>query len=652
MCGIAGIHNRGNEPGPAREAALRAMTGCLAHRGPDSHGLFFDRHLALGHRRLAILDLSEAGAQPMTSADGRYTLALNGEIYNHIVLRQELGTQDWRGHSDTETVLAAFCRWQPEQVLERLRGMFALALWDAHESVLLLARDRMGEKPLYYADMGDTLLFASELKALRAHPAFPPDIDRDAVAAYLRRSCVPAPLTIYAGARKLLPGHFLRLTSAGLGRPEPYWSLREVVERGERAPFSGGPDQALDELDRLLREAVQGQMLSDVPLGALLSGGIDSSLVAAIMRAEHSGVVRTFTVGSDDPAYDESGPARAVARHLGTEHTELRVRPRDALGLVPLLADIYDEPFADASQLPTRLICALTREHVTVCLSGDGGDELFAGYNRHVWAPGLWRRLRCFPAPLRRALAALIRAVPPCRMDAAFGFFSPLLPGRLRQRTPGQKLHKLAQALPASDQKELYALLASIWPDPATLLLQGREPFLPGADPALELSGGSFQRWMRFADTATYLPDDILVKVDRAAMSVSLETRAPYLDHKVAEFAWSLPDALLSEPGRGKLLLRRLLERYVPPELTERPKTGFGVPLGSWLRSELRPWAEELLAPQRLEREGFFRSAPIRAAWQEHLSGRADNEYRLWNILMFQSWLERWGGAPGEDFAS
>jgi asparagine synthase (glutamine-hydrolysing) len=640
MCGIAGIHTLAALPSSELEGAVRAMTATLAHRGPDADGVYLDRSLALGHRRLSILDLSEAGAQPMTSEDGRYTLVLNGEIYNHLELRELLGPRPWRGTSDTETLLAGLERWRPEKALERLRGMFSFAFWDARLRTLLLARDRLGEKPLYYARIGQTFLFASELKALRAHPEFDPEIDREALAGYLRHSYVPGPRTIYRDAKKLQPGHMLRVDMDGMHEPEPYWSLRGTLDAAE--PFDGSPCDAADRLEALLREAVRGQMLADVPLGALLSGGIDSSLIVALMQAENPGRVRTFTIGSADPAYDEAAHARAVAAHLGTEHTELVARPEDALELVGLLPEMYDEPFADASQLPTRLVCGLTREHVTVCLSGDGGDEFFAGYNRHFWAPGLWDRFSRVPSPLRRTFAAALRAASPRSLDTAFGLLGAVLPEKYRQRTPGQKLHKLAQALPARSREEMYALLASIWPDPASLLVRGTEPIQLWQRPGEWPKNLGFARWMQYMDAATYLPDDILVKVDRAAMSVSLETRAPYLDHKVVEFAATLPPEMQAEPGRGKLLLRRVLERHVPRELFERPKTGFGIPLGLWLRTALRPWAEELLGEKRLEEQGLLRPAPIRKAWKDHLAGRADNEYKLWNVLMLQAWLERW----------
>ncbi len=670
MCGISGILDATGALTPAElaEAAAR-MAEPLAHRGPDDSGLWADPagHLALSHRRLSILDLSPQGRQPMLSHCGRYVLCYNGEIYNHADLRAQVEAARvysgrpaivWRGHSDSEILLEALALWGAEEGLKRTVGMFALALWDLRERTLLLARDRLGEKPLYYAldpQQGGRFLFASELPGLQAAPGFTARVDRAALALYLRLSCVPAPHSILAGVRKLPAGHLLSLrlsdlTGGELPAPRPWWSLTGAVEAGLASPFAGSEAEAQDTLLGLLRQSVRGQMVADVPLGALLSGGIDSSLVTALM-AELAPLgsprVRTFTIGYSDAAYDESAQAEAVARRLGTEHTTLVAGPKDALALVPKLAQIAGEPFADASLLPTRLVAELTRRHVTVCLSGDGGDELFAGYNRHVHAPQLWARLSGLPVGLRGMAAGLMQGVPPRAWDRIFAALAFLLPALAKQRLPGEKLHKLAQALPARVPPAFYAALVSAWPDPGLLVPGASEaPWAlrqPGSWPRASLCPQGSTAWMQYLDAAWYLPGDILTKVDRATMSVGLESRAPYLDHRVAEFAWSLPAHMRVRSGQGKQALRGLLTRYLPPELWERPKMGFGVPLCAWLRGELKDWAQALIDPARLRREGHLEPGPVARAWAEHQSGRFNRQYRLWPVLMFQSWLENAG---------
>ncbi|ADU64297.1 MAG: asparagine synthase (glutamine-hydrolyzing) [Pseudodesulfovibrio sp.] len=653
MCGIIGFLDpglAGDAQGARRLAGRMALA--LAHRGPDGFGEYADPAvgLGLGHRRLAIIDVSEAGAQPMASRDGRFVLTYNGELYNYRELRRELDGVEgshlpWRGDSDTEVLLAACQVWGVRAALGRAVGMFALGLWDGAERVLVLARDRMGEKPLYYGMAGRAFVFASELKALRAHPAFEAGLDMESLALFLRCQYVPAPRSIYKDARKLLPGHLLeaRPGDAALPEPEAYWTLRRTVERALADPFRGGEDEARDRLEALLRGAVAGQMVSDVPLGALLSGGVDSSLVTALMQAESSRPVRSFTIGFSDANYDESADAARVAAHLGTEHTALFVTPADVLGLVDALPNIYDEPFSDASQLPTCMVSRLTRSHVTVCLTGDGGDELFAGYNRHVSGPAIWDRVSRLPVGLRGALGSAMRLLSPGGYDALFRVAGRAVPGLARVRTPGLKAHKLADALPAADREDLYWRLVSTWHKPGEVLAggggggRGIRPDMP------EL--GDFTRWMQYADTATYLPGDILHKVDRATMAVSLESRAPYLDHRVAEFAWRLPVSMLVAGGQGKRILRRVLDNYVPRALVDRPKAGFDVPLDRWLRGPLKAWAAELLAPDRLRRQGLFNEGVVARQLADHASGRRDNQYRLWNLLMFQAWLERW--TPG-----
>ncbi|MHC1699380.1 MAG: asparagine synthase (glutamine-hydrolyzing) [Humidesulfovibrio sp.] len=671
MCGISGILDASGARTPAELAGVAArMAEPQVHRGPDDHGLWADPagHLAFGHRRLAILDLSPQGRQPMVSHCGRFVLCYNGEVYNHADLRAQIEAARaysgrapiaWRGHSDSEILLEALALWGAAEGLKRVVGMFALALWDKRERTLTLARDRLGEKPLHYAldpSAGGRLLFASELPGLQAAPGFPARVDRAALALYLRLSCVPAPHSILQGVRKLPAAHLLcvrlaDVSGGDLPAPKPWWSLAAAVETGLARPFAGTGAEAQDALLALLRQSVRGQMVADVPLGALLSGGIDSSLIAALMVEQAAlggaGRVRTFTIGYSDAAYDESAQAEAVARHLGCEHTTLVAGPQDALALVPRLMQIAGEPFADASLLPTRLVAELTRRHVTVCLSGDGGDELFAGYNRHVHAPRLWARLAGLPVGLRGAAAGLMLAVPPSAWDKAFAVLAPLLPALARQRLPGEKLHKLAQALPARVAPAFYAALVSAWPDPG-LLVPGVSEALwalrqPASWPAAHLCPQGSTAWMQYLDAAWYLPADILTKVDRATMSVGLESRAPYLDHRVAEFAWSLPLPLRAQAGRGKLALRGLLSRYLPPELWERPKMGFGVPIATWLRGELKDWAAGLIDPARLRREGHLEPAPVTQAWAEHQSGRFNRQYRLWPVLMFQSWLETAG---------
>jgi asparagine synthase (glutamine-hydrolysing) len=623
------------------------MADTLVHRGPDDAGVWCDADagVALAHRRLSILDLSPAGHQPMDSADGRYTIVFNGEIYNFEDLRGELEHAGvapvWRGHSDTEVVLAAVSAWGLGKSLAQLVGMFAFALWDRATRSLHLVRDRMGEKPLYYGWARDVFSFGSELKALKAAPQFDATVDRDALASFVGCGWVPAPHSIYRDAKKLPPGTSLTLSphdvaSRAWPEPRPYWSLTQAVSAGREAPFQGSEADAVAALDQALRTAVRGQMVADVPLGAFLSGGIDSSTVVALMQAQSARPVRTFSIGFRESDYDEADQARAVARHLGTDHTDLYVTPRDALAVVPRLPRIYDEPFADASQVPTFLVAELARKHVTVSLSGDGGDELFGGYSRYAWGAALHARLGRLPVALRSIAAKALTSLSPGAWDRLFRAASPVLPAAARQRLPGDKLHKLAGALPYRSTADLYARLLALWPG-SVALGAGESPArrqMP-QDAQLDVA-----ETMMLADAKTYLPDDILVKVDRAAMAVSLETRVPMLDHRVVELAWRLPAQLKIRGTRGKHILRSVLARYVPPELTERAKMGFSVPLDDWLRGPLRDWAEALLEPARLRREGFLDAAPIRARWQEHLSGARNRQQSLWAILMFQAWLE------------
>jgi asparagine synthase (glutamine-hydrolysing) len=630
------------------------MTDAIAHRGPDDEGAWLDElaGVALGHRRLSIIDLSSAGHQPMASASGRYVIVYNGEIYNFRDLRAELeekgGAPSWRGHSDTEVILAAIDHWGIEGTLRRLNGMFAFAIWDRASRVLTLARDRLGEKPLYYGRMGRTFLFGSELKALKRHPEFRGEIDRDALALYLRHNYIPAPHSIWHGIAKLPPAHYVEIRDGGtqVGEPLAYWDFPAIAEAGAAQPLGDGPE-LVDRLEVLLKDAVLRRMEADVPLGAFLSGGIDSSTVVALMQAQSSRPVRTFTIGFHEKVYNEAAHAKAVAKHLGTDHTELYVSPGDAIGLVPRLPAIWDEPFSDSSQLPTFLISELTRRHVTVSLSGDAGDELFGGYNRYFMAPRIWGGMSRVPYWARGLLAGALRA--PLTGRTAAAVLSPFR--RYRTLNLRDRLPKVADVIGERSREAVYRRLISHFTDPASLVVGGREPetALTAAAPAF----GDFRQTMMFLDTLTYLPDDILAKVDRASMAVSLEGRIPFLDHRVVEFAWQLPVSAKIRNGRGKHILREVLYRHVPKALVERPKMGFGVPIDDWLRGSLRQWAEDLLDPQRMREEGFLDPGPIQRLWSEHLSGRGRWHYHLWDILMFQAWLrENMPGTAGAIQAS
>jgi asparagine synthase (glutamine-hydrolysing) len=636
MCGLAGFYDpRGGGDEAALLAQARRMADALRNRGPDDSGAWSDAAAgyAVGFRRLAIIDLSPAGHQPMVSANGRYVIAFNGEIYNFRDLRAELEGQGavFRSQSDTEVVLEGCVRWGFEATLKRLNGMFAIALWDRAMRTVALARDRLGIKPLYFARAGQIWLFASQPGAFFQHPAWRPTLDRAALRAYFRFNYVPAPQTIWREAEKLAAGGWAVLRPDGGVERGTYWRSRDVA----RSAVRERDDQAaIEELEALLMDAVQRQMVADVPIGAFLSGGVDSSTVVALMQKASSRPVRTFTIGFDVPGFDESAHAAAVAKLLGTEHTELRVQPADALAVAPTLADFYDEPFADSSQIPTYLVAKLTREHVTVALSGDGGDECFAGYNRHN-AALLWRRVAQAPLALRQATAALLTALPPALWDRLAAALNPNLP------QPGSKLHKMAELATARDATQLYDRLVRQWDD-AGALVPGA-PLLPHVmdDPALAADVPDLLQRMQYLDLATYLPDDILAKVDRATMAVSLEARVPLLDHRVVEHAFTLKRGQRVRDGRGKWLLRQVLYRHVPAALIDRPKSGFALPVGTWLRGPLRDWAEDLLDERRLA-EGGLDPRPVRSAWADHLAGRRDRQYGLWGVLMYESWRRRW----------
>lgn len=649
MCGLVGF--LGGVAGADDVTLLCRMADILRHRGPDDDGYWCDseQRIGLGHQRLAIVDLSPAGHQPMPSASGRYVIAFNGEIYNHLLLREALadGAQAtaWRGHSDTETLLAGFDAWGIQDTVERAIGMFAFAVWDRQTNTLTLGRDRIGEKPLYYGWQGQgnnaVFLFGSELKALRAHPAFENNVNRGAMSLQLRHNTIPAPYSIYEGIAKLLPGSLL---SVSMQQREPqvraYWSGVQAAESGVANPFIGSAGQAVDELEGLLKDAVRQQMMADVPLGAFLSGGVDSSTVVALMQAQSSRPVKTFTIGFHEAGYNEAEHARAVAMHLGTDHTELYVTPEQAMAVIPRLPTLYDEPFSDSSQIPTFLVSQLAKQHVTVSLSGDAGDELFCGYNRYQMTANLWRKLSVMPLLMRELAANGLSSVSPQSWNRLADAVKGLLPRSARFANIGDKLHKGAGVLASQSADALYLGLVSHWHDPGSVVIGGHEPstLLTGAAPVLD-GLDDVQRMMAL-DMLTYLPDDILVKVDRAAMGVSLETRVPFLDHRVVEFAWRLPQSMKLRDGQTKWTLRQVLYRHVPQALIERPKMGFGVPIGDWLRGPLRDWAESLLDEARLRNEGFFDPAPIRRKWDEHISGQRNWEYQLWNVLMFQAWLE------------
>lgn len=658
MCGITGFWDV--KPRVRSEDAvstLGIMTSAIRHRGPDDEGHFYDEPagLGLGFRRLSILDLSQEGHQPMASPSGRYVIVFNGEVYNHARLRPELKRAGFafRGHSDTEVMLASIEHWGLEGAVERFIGMFAFALWDRQERVLTLVRDRLGIKPLYYGWVGGRFVFASELKAITALPGFDNPVDRDVLCLLLRHSYIPAPYSIYQNIRKLIPGTLLRVDAKLAAAPASaaslaastatIWSAHDITESSILARRDISDTEAIDGLDGLLRDAVALRMEADVPLGAFLSGGVDSSTVVALMQAQSPRPVQTFSIGFHEDAYDEAQHARAVARHLGTDHHELYVTAQDALDVVPQLPAMFDEPFSDPSQIPTYLVSKMARGKVTVSLSGDGGDELFGGYNRYFWGGSLRSWMTRLPAFARRASAGMLQSHA-AGFARAWQLSMPLLPTRLRVKNPGAKIGRLVDWLKAESNDARYRLLVSHWHDPASIVLGATEPTTAVCIPAPREISNPIERMM-YVDLVSYLPDDILAKVDRTSMSVSLEARVPLLDHRVVAYAWRLPSRMKVRGGQGKWALRQVLHKYVPPRLVERPKMGFGVPIDVWLRGPLRDWAESLLAEGRLRQEGFFDPNPIREKWREHLTGTHEWHYYLWDVLMFQSWLEHEYGA-------
>ena len=653
MCGIAGFLDiRARTSRDDLRDVAQQMGRSLRHRGPDSGGYWFNESsgIALAHRRLAIIDVSEAGNQPMTSAGGRFVISFNGEIYNHLSIRKALEecarAPKWRGSSDTETMLAAFAAWGVGETLPRLRGMFAFALWDKERRCLYLARDRVGEKPLYYGWLGTVFVFGSELKAVRCHPAWTGELDRGALTLYMRHGYVPAPHSIYAGICKLLPGTLLRLDQDQTDPTiEAYWTLRDTITDAAGQPFRGSERDAIEGLHRVLSEFVAEQMIADVPLGAFLSGGIDSSTIVALMQAQSRHRVRTFTIGFHEKRFDEAAHARAIARHLGTDHTELYVTPEEAIDAISLMPQLYDEPFGDSSQLPTFLLARLAAKDVTVALSGDGGDELFAGYEGYERAETLLRTIEGIPSPLRDALRTGVSVFSPRTWDMLLRPFKGLVSGGKLHRVTGEKLHRWGSFM-SLDRPEVFRRLASQCLNPGLVVRGGTEPPTAFTDPARQNRSGDFLDFMMALDLVSYLPDDILVKVDRAAMGVSLETRVPLLDPRVIRYAWSLPREFKVRSGKTKWALRQVLYRYVPSTLIDRPKKGFAVPIEDWLRGPLRDWAESLLDDALIRKQGVLEPKFVAEAWDNYLTGDNDATSQIWNMLMFQAWSQ--DGGPME----
>jgi len=643
VCGIAGIFNRQGEMTElALEDNAQAMAEVQSHRGPDDSGVWVDAQsgIALSHQRLAIIDCSPLGHQPMASACGRYMIAYNGEIYNFRRIAEELSNSGItvKGGSDTAVLLAACATWGVGATVEKCIGMFAFALWDKKNKCVTLVRDRLGIKPLYWGRYGNTFLFGSQLKALMKYHAFDDNVDHDVLINYLRHAYIPAPFTIFNKVRKLEPGTILTIPYSGEPTVERYWDARALAAQGWRSPNKESPLEVEKRLEELLTDAVSQRLISDVPLGAFLSGGVDSSLVVALMQKVSAQPVRSFSIGFYEDQYNEATHAKAVAKHLGTEHTELYVTSDQALNLIPKLPAWYDEPFADSSQLPTLLLSKMTRKYVTVALSGDGGDEVFAGYNRYFWTNRIWKAMHPFPRSFRSAGKAMMTAVSPENWDR----ISQMIPSKFSSPQFGDKVHKLAGIVDANDLNTIYRRLVSQWPHPEKIVPSASEHQGILWDETISQDRPDSVGRMQLLDMLTYLPDDILTKVDRASMAYSLEARVPLLDHRIVEFAWALPRSLLVQKGAGKNILRNILYQHVPKDLIERPKMGFGAPIGHWLRGPLQDWAESLLSEKRLKEDGYFNPGPIRTAWRQHLSGTRNHQYALWAILMFQSWHDHW----------
>ncbi|NIP51828.1 MAG: asparagine synthase (glutamine-hydrolyzing) [Phycisphaerae bacterium] len=652
MCGIAGfIDLKASSTSDELTSIVTDMTDRIAHRGPDGEGYWVDPQsgVALGHRRLSIIDLSEHGAQPMVSSSGRFVLTYNGEVYNFEELRKKLADHGmkFRGHSDTEIILAAIETWGLERAVGQFVGMFAFGLWDREERSLSLVRDRLGIKPLYYSVTENTFLFASELKAFRGHPHWKQGINRNALAAFMRHNYVPGPYSIFEKTFKLQPASILKvpldsvLTEVDPDKsPVEYWSAKEVYAKGQKEPFSGTLEEATDSLEEELGLAVERRMIADVPLGAFLSGGIDSSVVVALMQAQSTKPIRSFSIGFTEESHDEAKFAKAVARHLGTDHTELYVTGKEALDVIPKLPYLYDEPFADSSQIPTYLLSALTRGHVTVSLSGDGGDELFLGYMRYAAAEANWSKLSRIPRVIRHSLGKIGRLISPEQWDAILEPLARKMPAKLSIRARGDEIHRISGLLLSDEFAIVYQDNVSHWKLPGRLVIGSSEPLNRIIDLSVYETVDPLQRQMALVDLLTYLPDDILVKVDRASMGVGLEARVPIIDHNVVEFVATLPQSYLVEAGSSKRVLQELLFRYVPRFLVERPKMGFGVPLGDWLRGPLRDWAEHLLDPAAIVEDGILNRDMVAQIWKDHIACQRDRSSYLWDVLMFQAWKD------------
>ena len=648
MCGINGFYSKSLS---TFHNVIVKMNSAISYRGPDSNGTWTDKSsgIVLGHQRLSIIDLSVSGNQPMRSSSGRFILTYNGEVYNHLEIRKELEKNNfnikWRGFSDTETLLEAIDFWGIEKSLQKIDGMFAFGLWDQKNRCLILARDRIGEKPLYFGWQGKTInkvfLFGSELKSLKVHPQFEGVINRNAVALQLRHNCIPAPYSIYNDIYKLLPGHYLQLNEYDLKNnllpsPKKYWSLTDCAIHGNNNQLTLGKEEIQKDLETHLINSVKKQMISDVPLGAFLSGGIDSSTVVALMQSQSFQPVNTFTIGFAENEYNESQYAKKIAKHLGTNHSELYVSSKTAMEVIPKLPTIYDEPFSDSSQIPTFLVSQFAKQNIKVALSGDGGDELFCGYTRHAISKNFLNISRLIPLTFRKIISNGIKSVSP----QSWNRLSKFLPGLNNYSKFGDKIHKGADILNARTLFDIYYILCSHWQNPTKTVINSEEPGTFLTDLRPKLKGLNSQQQMMVLDFITYLPNDILVKVDRAAMSSSLETRIPFLDHKLIEYVWKIPHSLKFRNGNGKWILKKILNKYVPKNLTERPKMGFEIPIGSWLRGPLRDWAENLLNKKRLQQEKYFNPELIRDKWEEHLSGKKNWQYDLWDILMFQAWID------------
>jgi len=645
MCGITGFIDNSKTISNDKLLNLALKMGKeIAYRGPDSANAWADekKGISLAHRRLSIIDLSTAGNQPMASSCGRFVMVYNGEVYNTEDLRVNFikqGRTEYRGSSDTEVILEGFSLFGIRSTIEHLIGMFAIAVWDRNLNQLTLVRDRIGIKPLYYSLQNGKFIFGSEMKALYAHPNFKSNINKDAMAAFLRHNYIPGPHTVHKTAQKLQPGCLLTINGNLENKPiiEKYWSMEDVVKAGHAKPFSGCEMDVVNQLDVLLSDSVKRCMVSDVPLGAFLSGGIDSSLVVALMQKQSTRPIKTFSIGFNEEGYNEAQHAAIVAKHLGTDHTELYVTPEEARDVIPKLAKMYDEPFSDSSQIPTYLVCAMSKKHVTVALSGDGGDELFAGYNRYFQSQNIGGRINKLPMWIRKGSAQLIQTFSPAFWDTIFGF----VPKFKRPVQAGDKMHKLASIL-CEDEDGFYRNLISHWNNSEEIIPGSIEPKGLVWDPTVRDFAPDLVERMRYLDTCTYLPDDILTKVDRASMAVSLEVRVPILDHRVAEFAWSLPTSMLIKNGQGKWPLRKVLYRYVPRNIIERPKMGFGVPIGDWMRGPIKEWAESLLNPEAIKNHGILNPGPIWQKWQEHQAGDRNWQYYLWDILMLQAWCNEY----------